>query len=105
MAAEYAVFNGATGIVGSKEPNNWGLYDMVGLLWQWCLDMKDGTRNPDDVFTPATIANQDIRKVRGGTSTSDATQITSTTDSQAYATRVANKHNDKFGVRIAYIVK
>ena len=105
LAAEYAVFNGATGIVGSKEPNNWGLYDMVGLLWQWCLDMKDGTRNPDDVFTPATIANQDLRKVRGGTSTSDATQITSITDSQAYATRVANKHNDKFGVRIAYIVK
>jgi formylglycine-generating enzyme required for sulfatase activity len=57
--------------VGSYPPNVWGLYDMHGNVWEWCLDWYDGNyydkcRNQGMVENPEGPETGSYRVLRGG---------------------------------------
>jgi formylglycine-generating enzyme required for sulfatase activity len=65
---QYAWYNGnsedKTHPVGEKLPNEWGLYDMTGNVWEWCWDLYD----PENTKTPFLhdLNKDQERVVRGG---------------------------------------
>ena len=40
--------------IGTKKPNNWGLYDMHGNAMEWCLDSWDGDYSADPAIDPVS---------------------------------------------------
>ena len=91
-------------IVGTKKPNAWGLYDMVGLDWQWCLDVQSGAYDDPDNADAFTIKKGSgaSRIVRGGDAKSNTSQVGSARISSASVT--PNNTAANYTFRIAYIV-
>ena len=56
-----------TAKVGSYIPNAWGLYDMHGNLWEWCLDWwYVNSYGTDAVSDPVGPTTGSVRVLRGG---------------------------------------
>ena len=81
--ANYDFNVGHTTPVGSYAPNGYGLYDMAGNVWEWCLDEYDdyprsSRRNPvadwvGNDFAP--VQTHTSRVLRGGSWTNTARNL------------------------------
>ncbi|MEM9293234.1 MAG: formylglycine-generating enzyme family protein [Acidobacteriota bacterium] len=62
-------------IVKKKDVNDWGLYDMLGNVYEWCNDYWSDLYDPDDTVDPTGPGDGSGRVLRGGAWCSDALHV------------------------------
>lgn len=63
---------GTTKPVGTKKPNPWGIYDMLGNVWEWVEDYY----NNEVLADPSPPSKGEVHVLKGGSITSDVTNAT-----------------------------
>ena len=93
--AYYAENAGGRNKVGTLKPNLWGLYDMHGNVWEWCLDWYTDNLGTDPVVDPVGQTEGYEKTLRGGSFNDGASACRS-----AYRAHTETDHNmDRLGFR------
>ena len=61
--------------VAEKKPNPWGVYDMLGNVWEWCSDWWTDDLGSNLVVNPTGPEKGTSRVVRGGSWNYDARDV------------------------------
>ena len=81
---------------GLKEPNELGLHDMSGNMWEFCWDIYYNEYPPTDTTDPSGPATGYYRVIRGGSFSTDASNCTVTRRFYAPPNLMSNSH----GIRV-----
>ena len=87
---------GETHPVKRKQPNAWGLYDMLGNIWEWCADWY-GSYDSGHAYDPIGPTEGTYRVLRGGGWFSPARSVRA-----AFRDRVdPSSRHSSFGFRLS----